>query len=151
VSSVNQEQHGGSRTARALTRAEIEEILERGCWGVLAMIDGDVPYATQIIYGYTGQDFVFASAPGHKYEVLQKNPRVSFVITEVEDCGKRWRSVIVKGTVEWIEELGGKLSAFNALRKQVPSSTPRLRDASKLVSAKVGRIVPAEITGRSAG
>src|SRR5262249_13230874 len=99
----------------------------------------------------TGEDFVFASAAGHKFDVLQKNPRVSLVITEVEECGKRWRSVIVKGAVEWIDDLTGKLSAFNTLRKQVPSSTPRLRDASKLVGAKVGRIVPTEITGRSAG
>jgi nitroimidazol reductase NimA-like FMN-containing flavoprotein (pyridoxamine 5'-phosphate oxidase superfamily) len=148
---VNQEQQGGSRTARILTSAEIQEILERGCWGVLAMIDGDLPYATQIIYGYNGEDFVFASAPGHKLEVLQNNPRVNLIITEVEDCGKRWRSVHVKGAVEWIEDITSKISAFNTLRKQVPSSTPRLRDASKLVSAKVGRIVPSEITGRTAG
>jgi nitroimidazol reductase NimA-like FMN-containing flavoprotein (pyridoxamine 5'-phosphate oxidase superfamily) len=151
VSTVNQGQHGGSRTANVLSRAEVDEILGRNCWGVLAMVDGAAPYAVQVIYGYNGQDFVFANGPGHKFDVLQQNPRVTLVITEVENYGKRWRSVIVQGAVEWIDDLGGKISAFNTLRKQIPFSGQRVRDVTKLASAKVARLVPSEITGRTAG
>jgi nitroimidazol reductase NimA-like FMN-containing flavoprotein (pyridoxamine 5'-phosphate oxidase superfamily) len=151
MTTANPEQHGGSRTARQLNQSEIEEILARNCWGVLAMVEDGVPYAVQIIYGYDGNNFVFANGPGRKAEVLAKNPRVSLVVTEVEEQGKRWRSVIIKGTIEWIEDLGGKMSAFNTLRKQVPFTAQRVRDAAKLASAKVARLVPSEITGRTAG
>ena len=151
MTTANPEQHGGSRTAKQLSRAEIEDILKRNCWGVLAMVDDGTPYSVPIIYGYNGDDFVFANGPGKKLDVLLQNPRVNLVVTEVEESGKRWRSVVIKGTVEWIEELTGKLSAFNTLRKQVPFSAERVRDAAKLASAKVARIVPQEITGRSAG
>ena len=151
MTTANPEQHGGSRTARQLSRAEIEEILKRNCWGVLAMVADDTPYSVPIIYGYNGEDFVFANGPGRKADVLAQNPRVNLVVTEVEEHGKRWRSVVVKGTIEWIDDLGGKLSAFNTLRKQIPFSAERVRDAAKLAGAKVARIVPSEITGRSAG
>ena len=145
------QQHGGSRTARHLSREEIDALLARNCWGVLAMIEDATPYAVQIIYGYNGTDFVFANGPGRKLNVLRQNPHVSLVITEVEEQGKRWRSVIVKGTIEWIEDLGAKLTAFNTLRRQMPFSAQRIRDVTKIASAKVARLVPGEITGRAAG
>jgi nitroimidazol reductase NimA-like FMN-containing flavoprotein (pyridoxamine 5'-phosphate oxidase superfamily) len=76
---------------------------------------------------------------------------VCLVITEVEEAGKRWRSVIARGTVEWIDDIAGKLLAFNLLRKQVPASTQRVRDATKLANARVARLRAEEITGRAAG
>ena len=151
MTTANPEQHGGSRTARQLSRAEIDDILKRNCWGVLAMAEEETPYAVPIIYGYNGEDFVFANGPGRKADALDQNPRVNLVVTEVEEHGKRWRSVVIKGTVEWIDDLTGRLSAFNTLRKQIPFSAERVRDAAKLASAKVARLVPSEITGRSAG
>ena len=151
MTTANSEQQGGSRTGRQLSRAEIDEILKRNCWGVLAMVADDTPYAVPIIYGYNGVDFVFANAPGQKTDVLALNPRVNLVVTEVEEHGKRWRSVVIKGEIEWIDDLGGKLSAFNTLRKQIPFSAQRVRDAAKLAGALVARLVPSEITGRSAG
>jgi nitroimidazol reductase NimA-like FMN-containing flavoprotein (pyridoxamine 5'-phosphate oxidase superfamily) len=139
------------RTVRELERSEIEALLQRNSWGVLALSENDSPYAVPVIYGYDGSDFVFANAPGRKAEIIDANPQVCLVITEVEEAGKRWRSVVVHGRVEWIEELTGKLSAFNTLRKQVPTSTPRVRDAAGLATARVARIVPTQITGRAAG
>ncbi|HSL71518.1 MAG TPA: pyridoxamine 5'-phosphate oxidase family protein [Longimicrobiales bacterium] len=148
---AHSEQPGGSRKPRHLDQDEIDALIARNCWGVLAMVSDGTPYAVQIIYGYDGHSFVFANGPGRKVDVLEDNPQVSLVITEVEEHGKRWRSVVVKGTVEWIEDFTARLSAFNTLRKQIPFSAQRMRDAAKLASAKVARIVPSEITGRAAG
>ena len=142
---------GGSREIRELDRREIDLLLERNCWGVLSLALGDEPYAVPVIYGYDGNAFVFANAPGRKVEIIDANPRVCLVITEVEEAGKRWRSVIARGTVEWIDDIAGKLSAFNLLRKQVPASTQRVRDATKLASARVARLRTDELTGRAAG
>jgi nitroimidazol reductase NimA-like FMN-containing flavoprotein (pyridoxamine 5'-phosphate oxidase superfamily) len=145
------EMGGGSRTPRELTRAEIDQLIGRNFWGVLAMSLHDEPYAVQIIYGFDGQNFVFANANGRKLATLQENPRVSLVITEVEEYGKRWRSVVARGRVEFIQDLGPKLAAFDTLRKQIPITPQRVRDAAKLVTAQVARLVPSEITGRAAG
>jgi nitroimidazol reductase NimA-like FMN-containing flavoprotein (pyridoxamine 5'-phosphate oxidase superfamily) len=140
---------GGSRSARELDRGEIDSLIERNCWGVLSLVNGTEPYAVPVIYGYDGTDFVFANGPGRKVEIIDANPRVCLVITEAEEAGKRWRSVVVKGHIEWIDQLTGKLSAFNLLRKQVPQASQRVRDAARLAQARVARIVAAEITGRA--
>jgi len=145
------QKHGGARVSKALDRAEIDALLQRNCWGVLALSVNDEPYGVPVIYGYDGETLVFANGPGQKLAMLEQNPRVTFTVVEVEEYGRRWRSVIVKGRVEWIEDLTAKLSAFNTLRKQIPFSAQRMRDASKLASARVARLVPSEITGRAAG
>ena len=134
-----------------MNRSEIDALIERNCWGVLSLVEGDRPYAVPVIYGYDGVAFVFANGPGRKVDIIDANPRVCLVITEVEEAGKRWRSVVVKGAIEWVDDLTGKVAAFHQLRKQVPSATPRISDATKLATARVARIRVEEITGRAAG
>ena len=142
------------RTARKLDDAEVKAFIKSGYWAVLAVSVDDEPYGVPIIYGYDEDDgtFYVANGPGKKIEMALANPRCTLTIVEVEEFGKRWRSVIVKGNIELIDELPRKLHAFNALRKQMPESfTPRMRDAAKLAMAKVIRIVPTEITGKAIG
>ena len=142
----------GSRTPRALSREEIEEFLKRGFWGVLATSVGDVPYGVPIIYAYDDDGtFYIANGPGKKIGNLEANPNVTLTIVELDDYGRRWKSVIVFGRVEMVQDLGEKLHAFNALRKQIPRPAARLRDAARMAAAKVVRIVPSEITGRATG
>jgi nitroimidazol reductase NimA-like FMN-containing flavoprotein (pyridoxamine 5'-phosphate oxidase superfamily) len=144
-------QYGGQRERRPLSEQEVRALIERNIWGVLSMAADNEPYAVPVIYGYDGDAFVFANGPGRKVDTLRRNPRVCLVITEVEDHGKVWRSVVVQGTVEWIESAGDRLYAFDLLRKQMPFTVQRLRDATKIATAPVARLVPSEITGRTAG
>lgn len=142
------------RTARKLDDAEVKAFIQSGYWAVLAVSVNDEPYGVPIIYGYDEDDgtFYVANGPGKKIDMALANPRCTLTIVEVEEFGKRWRSVIVKGTIELVDELPQKLHAFNALRKQMPESfTPRMRDAAKLAMAKVIRIAPTEITGKAIG
>jgi uncharacterized protein len=140
-----------TRSRVSLSEEEIQALLARNCWGVLAMSVDETPYAVPIIYGYDGKQFVFANGPGQKVESLKANPLVCLVVAEVEDAGKVWRSVVVKGRIEWITGVAQRLSAFNLLRKQMPFTAERARDAEKIATAPVARIVPTEITGRAAG
>ncbi|HUP90231.1 MAG TPA: pyridoxamine 5'-phosphate oxidase family protein [Longimicrobiales bacterium] len=143
---------GGSRTPRALAKDEIDEFLKKGFWAVLATSLNDEPYGVPVIYAYDDDGcFYIANGPGKKIQMLEKNPSVTLTVVEVEDYGKKWKSVIVYGRVEVLSELGDKLHAFNALRKQVPRPSARVRDAAKLAMAKVVRITPTEITGKSIG
>ena len=142
----------GRGEARRLNKEEIEAFVRQGFWAVLSTSLDDQPYGVPIIYAYDDKGvFYIANGPGKKIEMVQQNPNVTLTIVELEDYGRRWRSVIVYGRVEVVENLTEKLHAFNALRKQIPRPNARLRDAAKLAAAKVIRIVPTEMTGKAIG
>ncbi|MGQ0813006.1 MAG: pyridoxamine 5'-phosphate oxidase family protein [Gemmatimonadota bacterium] len=142
----------GSRTGRALTKEEIDGLLRRGFWGVLATSVRDAPYGVPIIYAYDDDGtFYIASGAGRKIDNVEQNPNVTLTIVEVEDYGRRWASVIVYGKAEIVSDLTARLGAFNALRKQIPRPAARIRDAARIAAAKVIRIVPTEMTGKAAG
>lgn len=145
-------EEAGRRTGRKLDTDEIEEFLRRGFWGVLALSVDDQPYGVPIIYAYDDDGaFYIANGPGKKIEMMQQNPQVTLTVVELEDYGRKWRSVIVYGRVQLVETLPEKLHAFNALRKQIPRPATRLSDAARLASAKVIRLVPTEMTGKAIG
>lgn len=142
----------GTRTGRALSRDEIDDFLKKGFWGVLATSLNDEPYGVPIIYAYDDKGVIYiANGPGRKIQTVEQNPNVTLTVVELEDYGKRWRSVIVYGRVELVEDMSEKLHAFNELRKQVPRPAVRVRDAARLAMAKVIRIVPTKITGKAIG
>jgi uncharacterized protein len=142
----------GRRSGRKLDEREIEEFLRQGFWGVLALSVNDEPYGVPIIYAYDDDGtFYIANGPGKKIEMMQKNPNVTLTVVELEDYGRKWRSVIAYGRIELVERIPEKLHAFNALRKQIPRPATRLSDAAKLAAAKVVRLVPTEITGKAIG
>jgi uncharacterized protein len=142
----------GRGEGRRLSKEEIEAFLKQGFWAVMATSLDDQPYGVPIIYAYDDKGvFYIANGPGKKIEIVQKNPNVTLTVVDLEDYGRRWRSVIVYGRVELVEDLSEKLHAFNALRKQIPRPAARLRDAAKLAMAKVIRIVPTEMTGKAIG
>lgn len=135
----------------ALSDADSRRLIERNCWGVLAMVDGNQPYAVPVMYGYDGATLVFINGPGHKVELLRANPRVCLVIAEVIDQGREWRSVLVRGNVKWVQESETREAALELLRTQMPFPAERLNDAAAIARAPIGRIIPTEITGRIAG
>lgn len=142
----------GTRTGRVLTRTEIDEFLKRGFWGVLATSVNDEPYGVPIIYAYDDDGtFYIANGPGKKIQNIEANPTVTLTVVELEDYGRCWKSVIVYGKAEVLTELGEKMHAFNALRKQIPRPAARLRDAARIAMAKVVRIVPTTMTGKATG
>jgi nitroimidazol reductase NimA-like FMN-containing flavoprotein (pyridoxamine 5'-phosphate oxidase superfamily) len=142
----------GRRSRRTLEPAEIDAFLRAGFWGVLALSVADEPYGVPIIYAYDDDGiFYIANGPGKKIEMMQQNPNVTLTVVELEDFGRKWRSVIVYGRVELVETVPEKLHAFNALRKQIPRPAARLSDAAKLASAKVVRLIPTRITGKAIG
>jgi uncharacterized protein len=145
-----QPEDGGRRSSRNLERFEIDEFLRKGFWGVLALSNGDEPYGVPIIYGYDDDGtFYIANGPGKKIEMMLKNPNVTLTVVEVEDYGRKWRSVIAYGQVELVDGITEKLHALNALRKQIPRPAARLSDAAKVAAAKIVKLVPREITGKS--
>ena len=139
--------HG--RTPIPLGASEIDGILRRNCWGVLATAAGTRAYAVPVIYGYDGTSIFMVSGPGRKLAALQENPGVCFTVAEVEAGGAQWRSVVLHGEAQPVEDLLARIAAFNVLRRQISGHrTASARDVTRLTSVAVVRITPAEITGR---
>lgn len=117
------------RSEKAVTSpAELEQILWQGKVCQLAIPDSPVPYLLPLNYGYRDEVLYFHSAAhGHKIDLLQDRPLVSFsvvidlgVIESEQACnwGARFRSVIGRGRVEFIDDLEQKRTALNLLMTQ---------------------------------
>ncbi len=120
--------------------AELEQILWQGKICQLAIPDEPVPYLVPLNYGYRDEVLYFHSAAeGRKIDLLQKNPQVSFsvvidlgVIEAEQACnwGARFRSVLGRGRVEFVEDLAEKQTALQLLMAQYSDREFELPEAA---------------------
>ena len=95
-------------TIRVLPPDEIEQLLRTAivgriaCCGHGAVGDGR-PYLVPLAYGYDGEAVYAHSGPGRKLDLMRAEPRVTFEVDEAQ-APDRWRSVIVEGTFEEIDD-----------------------------------------------
>ncbi|MFC7020844.1 MULTISPECIES: pyridoxamine 5'-phosphate oxidase family protein [Haloarcula] len=94
---------------RELETDEIDEMLIRNGVGVLAMVDGDIPYAIPISFGYDVSQPIFPMQWGGGYEgrktaVIDDNPNVCLTVYEQDtDDDSIWRSVVITGEIYEID------------------------------------------------
>jgi nitroimidazol reductase NimA-like FMN-containing flavoprotein (pyridoxamine 5'-phosphate oxidase superfamily) len=95
---------------RHLDQAEIDEVLVRRGIGVLAMVDGEQPYAIPVSFGYDADQMVFpmqwgGGSQSRKNQAIDSNPNVCLTIYEQDaDEAAIWRSVVITGEIYEIEE-----------------------------------------------
>jgi len=95
------------RKDKALTEAQIIDILTAGEEGVLATIGEDgYPYAVPLNYVFhNGSIYFHCAMSGHKIENMEYNPNVSFCVVSdtkilAEEFSTRFKSVVVFGRAE---------------------------------------------------
>ncbi len=136
--------------SRELARADVEAVIAGNWWGTLATSVDDQPYGVPVVYGYDGEHFYVASAAGRKVEAVEANPLVSLTIVEAEPDATGWSSVIAFGRVEFVRDPAGYLRALEALRRQRDyTGSVGPKDVARMARARVMRIIPTEITGRT--
>lgn len=141
---------GGFRESRALSNDEIERFLDRNWWGVLSTLEEHFPYAVPVVYGYDGDHFYIANKIGRKTSNIEAHSGVCLCVTEVQRGNAEWSSVVVTGDAEFVDDSEGQLDALRALRGQTGADLKvGPQDLSRLAVARVVRIVPREITGRT--
>ena len=126
------------RKKQALSREEIDAILERGSSGVLGLSGDDgYPYAVPISYVYDGDTFYFHCAKsGHKIDAIRRNERASFCVIDQdqvvpEEYTTYFRSVIAFGKMQMIEDEGEKREAIEKLAmKYAPEDSAEGRKAA---------------------
>jgi uncharacterized protein len=97
-------------------KKELLEILDSASVCRIALND-DVPYIVPLSYGYTWKDrlelYFHSATNGKKMELLKQDKRAGFEIDTGNsivksespcDWGTKYRSIIGKGTIEWIDD-----------------------------------------------
>ena len=113
--------HSMRRSAQQLPETEIERILQEGSHGVLAVCDGDEPYAVPLSYVYERGHIYFHSAvTGHKLGAIASNNRVSFCVVgrdevQPERFSTRYESVIAFGRAAIVTDSTLKRHALEML------------------------------------
>jgi uncharacterized protein len=140
-------------TFRELPDEESLEVLARNHVGRMAFTFRDRVDIEPVHYVLEG-DWIFGrTAPGSKTSTLAQHPWVAFEVDEVDGLFD-WRSVVVRGTVIFLDPAGGDLEAseweraVNALRRLIPE-TLRMDDPTPFRTIVFGMKID-ELTGRAA-
>lgn len=109
----------GSERDVSLSRSAIDEFLEPGGVGVLALAKGDRPYAIPVSFGYAaGSDDLYfrlgRTDDAEKGSFLEAGQPARFVTFEPD--GGRWTSVIVTGSLHEVTEEDLTAEAARVLR-----------------------------------
>jgi nitroimidazol reductase NimA-like FMN-containing flavoprotein (pyridoxamine 5'-phosphate oxidase superfamily) len=106
-------------TIHVLPPEEIEQLLRTAivgriaCCGHGAVGDGR-PYLVPLAYGYDGEAVYAHSGPGRKLDLMRAEPRVTFEVDEAQ-ASDRWRSVIVEGIFEEIDDPQQRSAALSVI------------------------------------
>ena len=96
---------------RDLDTREVEEILQQNYIGSLAFIAHQAPYVLPVTYFFDREAgcLISYSTIGHKVEAMRENPSVALGVYEM-DSPVNWRSVLVHGTYEELDQIDAKAS-----------------------------------------
>ena len=143
-----------SPRTRQLDREACRTFLQRMGWGVLAMQDGDRPYAVPVSYGVDDGFIYLASGPGRKLRVIERDARVCLTVVEVTDAD-RWTSVMVEGRLERIMDIASRVSALHAIHRHRRMArfgrAVDLMDVNRLLGARFLRMALDHVSGRRSG
>lgn len=138
------------RRSREMRPEEVERFLTGHWWGVLATSVDDEPYAVPVVYGRAGDDFYVVAREGRKVRNIRRNAAVCLTVTRVEEEGRGWSSVVISGEARLVRGPRHWAAALRALRGQCGMNRPVTpEDALRLARARVVRIQPDRVTGRT--
>ena len=113
--------HEMRRAKQRLSPEESLAILEKGSSGVLALWDGEEPYAVPLSYVYhKGKLYFHCARAGRKLEAARVCPKASFCVVAADNVipekyTTAYRSVIVSGRLRIIEDEAEMVPALRLL------------------------------------
>lgn len=119
------------REREVTDRGAIIKILDKCQVLNLGLCDEDQPYVVPLNYGYVMEDdhlvlYLHGAKEGYKYEVMKKNPKVSFsMVCDAQlfegkvacQYGMTYSSIMGKGTIKIIDDVDEKIKALTILMK----------------------------------
>lgn len=139
-------------TRRTLEPAECRRILASTGWGVLSVVEENRhPVAGTATYASDGETLWIAVNPGRQLAALEKNPHLCLTLVSV-DQQDEWQSLELTGQVEWVDDNAGRMRAIRAFARQArPSGESGVKDAGRLLDARIARVTIDELAGRTRG
>lgn len=142
---------------------EQEDIIKSCLFCNMAMVDQEgKPYVLPFNFGYENNTiYLHSDQKGKKIEILENNPNVCLSFTnDVElfardehvacSYGMKYKSVVVYGKIEFIEDIQEKTDAMNIVMKQY-TSREFTYNAPAIKNVKVYKVIISEITGKAYG
>ena len=137
------------RAKQRLSPDESLAILEKGSSGVLALWDGEEPYAVPLSYVYhEGKLYFHCARAGRKLEAARVCPKASFCVVAADNVipekyTTAYRSVIVSGRLRIIEDEAEMIPALRQLaEKYHPGHS---EDAEREISAGLSHMFMLEL------
>ncbi|MCI7742709.1 MAG: pyridoxamine 5'-phosphate oxidase family protein [Clostridiales bacterium] len=137
------------RAKQRLSPEESLDILNKGSSGVLALWDGEEPYAVPLSYVYHGGKLYFHCArAGRKLESIKVCPRASFCVVAADDVipekyTTAYRSVIVSGPLRILTDEAEMVPALHLLAEKY--NPGHSEDAEKEISAGLSHMLMLEL------
>lgn len=100
-----------------LSRDEIEGFLDDQTVGRVGCHHAGVTYVVPVIYARRVDALYVLTTEGQKIQMMRNNPAVCFEVDEYDGKTGNWRSVIVQGSYEELDE-DGKAVAVSVLSKR---------------------------------
>lgn len=118
---------------------EARQFLQHQNWGMRFTVGGGEPYTVPVSFRFDGFYLYVATGPGRKARNVDENPAVCLTVADVQD-GNKWKSVVVSGQAEWLDDAGAKLRALNVLRRdRIPGALLMLGGALALLAFFTGQ------------
>ncbi len=147
------------RIRQQLTPEENEKILQRGSFGVLAVLGDDGwPYTVPMSYvWHDGAIYLHCAFAGHKLDAIRACSKVSFCVVDrdevvPEEYTTYYRSVVVFGHAVELPDCGEGRAALAALAdKYHPTGAPEARTRRidrQMPALRILRIDPEHVTGK---
>lgn len=147
------------RKDREIGRAEAEEVLAKGTYGVLSLSGAEGPYGVPVCHALLrGTIYFHCAMKGRKLDLLKADNRVSFcVVGETETLpsafSMKYRSAIVSGRAAEVTDNAEKLEALDALVLKYSgpeyAAAGRAKAEAALAVTAIYAIKPETITGKA--
>ena len=146
------------KTISRMEQSEIDQFLVHARVGRIGLSLEDGPYVVPVGYCYEGGEIFFHSCfSGLKMRSMARDPNVCFLVDESLSDGSMYKSVIVKGSVEIIDDQERMQPYLQSLinKYRVPVnfddyiSRPGRSREKEMAVVRIGVITPKEITSRT--
>lgn len=144
-------------SAEEMSHGEIEQFLTCARIGRLGICMEEGPYVVPVGYAYTkGKIFFHTCNTGLKIQGIKRNPDVCFEVDEALSDASMFKSVIVFGTAEIIDDKEKMIPYLQKLidKYRVPvgfekyMKSPGRNRESELKAVRICLITPRKMTGR---
>ncbi len=145
-------------------KQQLEEIIRNSKVCFLSMATQEAtPYVLPFNFGTDGQYIYLHSGPeGKKIDILKSNPRVCIAFSNSEALAyqhedvacshfMRYRSVLVQGEVEFINDYAAKERALNIIMKQYTGRDDYKYNAPAIHNVLVFRVSMEHMSGKTMG